>query len=729
MTGIVTGRRLVWLLIAGWLVVAGALSPLQTKLPGVENNDNAAFLPAGAESTEVGRVLRDRFPGGQSVPALLVYQRPGGLAGSDWTAIADDARRAGQVAGAGTPVVPAPSGDHKPGGAGGLVSADRSVAVVVLPVSAGAGPQVRDTVAAVRKVLHPPGGVRVYVTGPAGISADAITVFTSVDVRLLVATILLVLVVLLLIYRSPLLALVPLACVAFAYVLAAALVYLLARRAGLLVNSQATSLMLILMFGAGTDYSLLLVARYREELREEPDKRVAMRAALRGAGPSILSSGLTVIAALGVLLVAKLGSTRVLGPVGAIGLGCVLLSTFTLLPALLTVLGRHAFWPFTGQVEYRPGHAPRAAETGAAGWTRIGRAVLARPVRAGVLVLLLFGIGAAGTTRYVADVDLLHAFRASTDSATGYDVLRANFPAGTLAPTTVVLERGNGTLSRADLAAAASTIRQLPGIAAVNPQGSSTDGRAAQLSVAFTDDPYDQAGLQRVADLRAALDTGLPAGVRALVGGDPAVQFDGQLAAERDLRLVVPITLAVILLILVLLLRALVAPLYLIATVIVSFFGAFGLSVAVFRDVLGQPGVHPVEPTFAFVFLVALGVDYNIFLMARVREEAKRRGTRDGTLAGLVATGGVITSAGVVLAGTFAVLMTLPLTMLFQLGFTVAVGVLLDTFLVRTVLVPAITSLLGDRAWWPGRVRAVAPAHLLSPVDVHPPAETSGEIR
>lgn len=725
MTGMVTGRRLAWLVIAGWLVVAGGLSPLQKELPGVQNNDNAAFLPSGAESTEVGRVLRDRFPGGQSVPALLVYRRPGGLTGSDWTAIADDASRAGQVAGAGTPLVPAPSGDAKAGGADGLVSADRSVAVVVLPVSAGAGLQVRDTVAAVRNVLHPPAGLRVYVTGPAGISADAITVFTSVDVRLLVATILLVLVVLLLIYRSPLLALVPLACVAFAYVLAAAIVYLLARRAGLLVNSQATSLMLILMFGAGTDYSLLLIARYREELREEPDKRVAMRAALRGAGPSILSSGLTVIAALCVLLVATLNSTRVLGPVGVIGLGCVLLSTFTLLPALLTVLGRRAFWPFTDQVEYRPGQPPRAA----AGWTRIGRAVLARPVRAGVLVLLLFGIGAAGTTRYVADVDLLHAFRASTDSATGYDVLRASFPAGILAPTTVILERGNGTLSDTDLAAAASTVRRLPGVTAVTPQGSSTDGSAARMSVAFTDDPYDQAGLQRIADLRAALATGLPAGVRALVGGDPAVQFDGQLAAERDLRLIIPIALAVILLILMLLLRALVAPLYLIATVIVSFFGAFGLSVVVFRDVLGQPGVHPVEPTFAFLFLVALGVDYNIFLMARVREEAKRRGTRDGTLAGLVATGGVITSAGIVLAGTFAVLMTLPLTMLFQLGFTVAVGVLLDTFLVRTVLVPAITGLLGDRAWWPGPVRAVAPAHLPSPADVRPPAETSGEIR
>ena len=723
----VTGRRAVWFVVVAWLLAAGALSPVQGQLPNVESNDNAAFLPASAESTEVDRLLRDRFAGGRAVPALLVYQRPGGLTGSDWAALAADAERAGQVTDTGTPVVPASSG-------GGLVSADGSVAVVVLPIATGGGLRVRDTVAAVRDVLHPPEGARVYVTGPAGISADAVTVFTNVDVKLLLATVLLVLVLLLVIYRSPLLAIVPLVCVGFAYTLAAALVYLLASRAGLLVNAQATSLMLILMFGAGTDYTLLLIARYREELCRELDQRAAIRAAMRAAGPSVLSSGLTVIAALGVLLVARLGSTRVLGPVGAIGIACVLLSTFTLLPAVLALLGRRAFWPFTAQVAHRPDHTgpdhtgpdhPKEADgRSRATWTRIGAAVLARPVRAGLLVLLVFGIGAAGLTRYVEDVDLLHAFRASTDSATGYDVLRANFPAGTLAPTTVVVERGDGPLLGGDVAAAEQRIRSAPGVVSVTEQGRSTDGRAGRLSAVFGDDPYDRAGLQRVADLRAALATGLPTGVRALAGGDPAVQFDGRQTAERDLRLIVPLTLAVILLILVLLLRALVAPLYLIATVIVSFFGAFGLSTVVFRDVLGQPGIHPVEPTFAFLFLVALGVDYNIFLMARVREEANRRGTRDAILAGLVTTGGVITSAGVVLAGTFAVLMTLPLAMLFQLGFTVAVGILLDTLLVRTVLVPAITGLLGDRAWWPGRVIGAAVS-----ATIPEPAATRGETR
>ncbi|MEV6850900.1 MMPL family transporter [Actinoplanes sp. NPDC051411] len=707
---VVTGRRAVWLVVAGWLILAGALSPLQKKLPGVESNDTTAFLPASAESTEVDHLLRDRFPDGRSLPALLVYQRPGGLTTADWTAVAADAARAGRVGNTGEPVLPAPAG----GSGGGLVSTDRSVAVVVLPITQTAGAGVRDTVADVRDALHPPDGLRVLVTGPAGISADAITVFTSVDLKLLGATIVLVLVLLLIIYRSPLLAVVPLVCVAFAYVLATALVYLLADRAGLLVNNQATSLTLILMFGAGTDYSLLLIARYREELRREPDQRVALRAALRAAGPSILSSGLTVLAALCVLLVARLGSTRVLGPVGAIGLACVLISTFTLLPALLALLGRRAFWPFTGQVAHRPSVPPEAAGR----WGRLGAAVLRRPVSAVVLVLLLFGIATTGLTRYVEDVNLLDAFRASTGSAAGYDVLRANFPAGILAPSTVVAERDAGELTDADVTATVRRIRQLPGIAAVTPQGRSTDGRAARISVVLTDDPYAQAGLQRVGDLRTALATGLPAGVRALVGGDPAVQYDGKLTAERDLRHIIPLTLAVILLILVVVLRALVAPLYLIATVIVSFFGAFGLSVAVFRDLAGQPGIHPVEPTFAFLFLVALGVDYNIFLMARVREEAGRHGTRGGILTGLAATGGVITSAGVVLAGTFAVLMTLPLTMLFQLGFTVAVGVLLDTFLVRTVLVPAITGLLGDRAWWPGRVHSRTAAPTKSPAEI-----------
>ncbi|GAA1914437.1 MMPL family transporter [Streptantibioticus ferralitis] len=690
-------RLLLWAVVVGWLGAAAALGPVQAELSKAESNDNAAFLPRSSESAQAARTLTARFATGDSLPALIVYQRSTGLTPADRAAAVADAARLRGVADIGHPTLPPPA---TASGAPRLVSADGTVAVTVVPVTAH-GLKVRQTVDAVKRQLRPVPGLRTYVTGPAGISADAISVFSSIDFRLLAATVALVLVLLLVVYRSPVLALVPLLVVGMAYVLASGLVYLLATRGGLLVNSQATSLILILMFGAGTDYCLLLIARYQDELRRHESSAAAMRSALGRAWSSIFFSGLTVIASLAALFATRLGSTRVIAPVGIIGLGCVLLSAFTLLPALLVLLGRRAFWP-----RPLPVAAPEVPDAAAAlgRWERIARAVLARPWWAVVGTLVLLAVGSLGVLRYTDDVNLLNAFRAQTSSAAGYQAIAHAFPAGTAAPTTMLVERTDGPLRDTDLTRATAALGRVRDIASAAPLPvRSRDGRIGEVQVVLTMDPYGGAGLSRVADIRHAESAQLPPGVRALVGGDPAVQLDTMRAADRDLRVVVPLVLAIILLILAALLRALLAPLYLIGTVIASFFGAFGISVFVFRDLLHQQGINPVEPTFAFLFLVALGVDYNIFLMARVREDTRGHDTRTAVATGLRATGSVITSAGVILAGTFAVLMVLPLVMLFQLGFTVCVGVLLDTFLVRTALVPAVTYLLGDKAWWPGQ--------------------------
>ncbi|MGI5341160.1 MMPL family transporter [Streptomyces sp. CA-181903] len=692
-------RLLLWLVVAGWLLLAGVLSPFQGKLQSVTSNNAAAFLPGSAPSAEVSRFLKDRFPDGDTRPALVVRHRPGGLTAADRGAVVAEAARLHAVPGTRTPVAPF-TADGRP--VPGLVSADGSVAVTVVPVTATGGKKVRETVDALRDALHPPSGVTTDVTGPAGISADAIAIFSDVDFRLLAATAVLVLVLLLIVYRSPLLAFVPLVVVSFAYVLAAGIVYALAAHAGLLINSQATSLMLILMFGAGTDYCLLMTARYQEELAADPSAAwPALRRAVRRVWPTVFFSGLTVMASLSALFAADLGSTRVLGPVGIIGTASVLLSTFTLMPALLALIGPRALLRRAARAT---GEGPRKAGAVGRTWERTARAVFRRPWWATAATLLFFAAGATGLTRSVDDMSLLHAFREPTSSADGYRTLSDAFPAGTAAPLTVVVERTDGPLSGADLAGAADRVRSVPDIASVAPQPvRSEDGRAGRLQVVLDTDPYDAKGLDRVADVRHTLSSGLPSGVRALVGGDPAVQLDTKHAADRDLRILVPLILAIIMLVLVALLRAVIAPLYLIATVVVSFFGALGISMYVFRDLLGQHGVNPVMPTFAFLFLVALGVDYNIFLMARVREDARAHDTRTAVRTALLSTGSVITSAGLVLAGTFSILMILPLVMLFQLGFTVALGVLLDTVLVRVVLVPAVTWLLGEKAWWPAR--------------------------
>ncbi|MEA2467325.1 MAG: putative drug exporter of the superfamily, partial [Thermoleophilaceae bacterium] len=646
------------------------------------------------------------------------------LSAADKARAAADAARIARLDGVAR--VLAPTG---PAAAPGLVSRDGSVAFAAIPLTSQDSDERTDAIKAIRAITgegdH--GGLVTHVTGPAALQSDLTTTLQSTDASLLIATALLVLLLLLAIYRAPLMALLPLIVVGVSYTIAQGIVHIGADAADTTIDRTAVTLLAILMFGAGTDYCLLMVSRYTSELRDHEDKHEALRRAYERAAPAIAASGLVVAGALLMLLFASLHSNRIFGPVNAVGILVGLAASLTLLPALLAVFGRAGFWPSGKLVRIAAPPEPPRLLSGLRPlpdftalmpdahptirqrdgiWRRVGEGALKRPVVTLLSCLVLLGICAIGVTSYTEEVNVVGMFRKDTDSTDGFKVLSSGFPKGTLYPNTVLVDRGGGPLQPADVARVQAAVRSTPGVAQVSdPTAESTDKRAATFAVTLADDPFGDPALERVNTIRDRMAAAAPPGVSAKMGDGSALRLDYREAASSDQTTVIPLVLLVIGLTLIVLLRALVAPLYLLGTVLISFFATLGISLFVFDKVFGEPAVDPAYPFFAFVFLVALGVDYNIFLMDRVREEARRHGTREGALRALVATGPVITSAGLILAGTFAVLMTLPLDILLELGFTVALGVLLDTFLVRTLMVPAIVKLVGDASWWPARLK------------------------
>ena len=689
----VTGRRTKWVIPLVWIVLLAVFAPLGGKLADAVDDRFESFLPEDAQSTEVAELQRERFESGQTATGLVVYRREGGLSAEDRAKIAADAQAVDrELELKAPPIVP-----FQPNSPPDVASADGEVAYSVLTFEndfeelGEDGKEVRDIVG------DGGGGLETYVTGQLGFSADFEEVFGELDTKLLFATILLVLVLLGAIYRSPLIALSPIIVVGVAYSIAQGLIYLYTET-GAVVNSNATFIVVVLMFGVGTDYCLLLVSRYREELRRIEDKHEAMARALRRTGPVLVASGLTVALTMLTLLVADTGSIKSLGPVAAIGVACVLFASVTLLPALLTIFGRNGFWPRRRLVQHDPDDRVHE-RTGV--WRRFGDRVLKRPGPALVATTLIFGLGALGLFAYAEDYSTENAFKEKTESVDGFMVISAEFPAGETDPSTILVERDGGRVSDADLSRVAARVSADGAVAAARPLPErSTDGEIGQVNVVFREDPYTPEAFDAVPRIRDQIEDVGP-GLRALLGGGAAVQYDFDASTSRDLKWIVPLGLVVIALILGVLLRAVVAPLVLIASVMASFFGTLGISLLFFRHVVGDPGVDASLPVFAFIFLVGLGIDYTIFLMGRVREEARLHGTREGMLRALAATGPVITSAGLILAGTFSVLMSLPVTFAFNIGFMVAVGILLDTFIVRTVMVPAAVELLGDRIWWP----------------------------
>jgi RND superfamily putative drug exporter len=691
----VTGRRAKFVVPVAWLLLVFAFVPLGSQLADEVDDRFESFLPEDAQSKEVAELLRERFPSGQTAGGLVVYRREGGLTPRDRQKILADARAAQRDPDLKLKSPPVVAG--QPGAPADLFSPEGDLALANYTF-ANDFETLGDEGKALRELTGDGGGgLEVYVTGQAGFMADFEEVFGELDANLLLATVLLVLILLGAIYRSPLIALSPLIVVGFAYTVAQGLIYLYTQT-GAVVNNNATSILVVLMFGVGTDYCLLLVSRYREELRHVEDKHEAMARAMRRTGPVILASGMTVALTLLTLLVADTGSIKSLGPVAAIGVLCVLAASLTLLPALLTIFGRKGFWPRRAVVQFDPDERVRE-RTGV--WRRVGDRVLRRPGAALGVTFAFFALGSLGLLAYAEDYSTENSFKKQTESVEGYRAMSDAFPSGALDPSTVLVIREDGPVSDDDLRSVAARVQSDGAVAASGPLPErSGDGRIGQVNVVFREDPYTPDAFDAVPRIRESLENPGP-GLRAIVGNGAAVQYDFDSSTERDLKWIVPLGLLVIGLILTILLRAVVAPLVLILSVMASFFGTLGISLLFFRHVVGDPGVDASLPVFAFIFLVGLGIDYTIFLMGRVREEARRHGTREGTLRALAATGPVITSAGMILAGTFSVLITMPVTFMFNIGFMVALGILLDTFVVRTVMVPAAVELLGDRVWWP----------------------------
>ncbi|MFJ6988213.1 MULTISPECIES: MMPL family transporter [unclassified Streptomyces] len=675
------------LLVAVWIVLGGVLGPFAGRLGEVATNDQAAFLPRSAESTEVIDAQK-AFRQDETLPVIVVWTTDGD------TPAADRREAAGQALA---------SLDGTPGTAGraspALPSEDGTALQGVVPLRPDLGDDLAPALERVRTAAERVPGTTVALAGPAAAQADLSDAFAGIDGLLLAVALVTVLVILLLVYRSVLLPLVIIVGAVLALGLACAVVYALADHDVVRVDGQVQGILSILVIGAATDYALLLTARFREELAARADRFAAARAALRRSWGAVVASAATVALGLLALLLSDLTNNRALGPVGAIGIVAAVVSTLTFLPAVLVLLGPAAYWP----AKTRPAEG---RDAGGRVWRRVADLVDRAPRKVWALSLAaLLACAAFAPALTSKGVPLDETFVDDAPSVTAQQILARHFPGGSGNPVVVVAAADR--LAR--VVAAARTTEGVASAAPVSASGAPggtplvADGRVrvdVTLEAAADSDPAKDT----VARLRTALH-GIP-GADALVGGYTAQQYDTLRTAERDRTLIVPVVLAIIFLILTVLLRSLLTPALLVATVALNFLATLGVSALVFRHLFGFSGTDPSVPLYGFVFLVALGVDYNIFLMSRVREETVRHGAREGVLRGLVSTGGVITSAGVVLAATFAALGVIPLAFLAQIAFIVAFGVLLDTLVVRSLLVPALVRDLGERAWWPSRPAA-----------------------
>lgn len=709
------------LLVLIWLVGGSIGGPYFGKVDEVATNDQSSFLPSSAEATQVQERLAD-FTGGDTIPAAVVVTGDGALTEAQLSDIDELATSIGAVAGVGeiSPALPSDDGE-----------------AVQLFVPIDSSGDVGETVAAVREVIADdlPAGLDAWVTGPAGFTADLVAGFLGIDGLLLGVALGAVFIILVIVYRSPLLPILVLLTSTFALCVALLTVWWLAKAGVFVLNGQVQGILFILVIGAATDYALLYVARFREAIGRGEARWKATTSAWRGAFEPILASGGTVIAGLLCLLLSDLATNRALGPIASIGIVFAVLSALTFLPALLALTGRAAFWPFIPKPGARtdPGDAAEALVTDPHApvkgfWSRQARLIArhARPVWIVTTVVLI--AAAAGVLQLKADgVPQSDLVLGASEARDGQDVLAQHFAAGSGSPAYVIVPEDRV----ADAVQVLTDAEGIDSIAAVSQDAASgqigvaLDGGDVVYTVAgppqasgapaptptvaggdvllvatLADEADSLAAEDAVRSLRTALADELGAGT-TFVGGPTAIDLDTNDTSIRDRTVIIPVILVVILVILMLLLRAVVAPLLLIASVILSFGSALGVSALIFNHVFDFPGADPAVPLYGFVFLVALGVDYNIFLMSRVREESLRHGTRPGILRGLVATGGVITSAGLVLAATFAALGVIPILFLAQLAFIVAFGVLLDTFVVRSLLVPAAAYDLGRVIWWP----------------------------
>lgn len=686
--GKLTGRVTKWIVLVAALVAAIGMSVLNAKLVDVQENEASSWLPESAESTQVLEELSGTVDPNE-IPTLVVYHRDGGLTEDDLAAMDEHAAEIAETEGVTDQGVLSPNAAAAAGSPEPLLSPDGEVGYLHFVWNFGddGWNAVPDAAEEVRDIAQVD-GVTVHLAGYGGQAADAAESFEGIDSNLILITFAVVIVILLFTYRSPVLWLLPIISAGVAYMIAGGVVYLLAKYADLTVNGQSQAILGILVIAAGTDYALLLVARYREELRRHDDRHEAMAFALHRAAPAIIASAATVVVGMLCLVFADLNSTAGMGPVLAVGIGVTTLVMVTLLPALLVIAGRWIFWPkrptFGSDEPTRSGF-----------WAKLGNAIAPRPrlvwsVTAGLLLIACLGLFKLDT----AGLSTEDTYTKEFDSIKGQQLLEAHDLADNSNTVQVVADDDQIDAVRDAVA----------GVSRLGDPGEATsvgDGRSYFEAVLRADISSTTAFdvVEATRDAAHGVD-----GADALVGGGSAFYLDTKTAATRDNKVIIPIVLLAVFLILMVLLRAVLAPILLIATVVLSFGAALGISALLFEYVFGFAGSDPGFPLFAFVFLVALGIDYNIFLMTRVREETLELGTRRGSLVALSSTGGVITSAGAVLAATFLVLGTIPVVFLAEIGIAVALGVLLDTMIVRSVLVTALNLDLGGRIWWPSRL-------------------------
>ena len=698
------------LVVIIWFLIAGVFGPLFGKLTSVQENNNSSFLPKGAEATLAADEIKN-FSGKDSYnfPTLILFEgkvNPTSIAAINehmagvgaLTLDGTDAKISDYLA-PGQVISVFPSQDGQAILAN--VPLDGNAIAKTLPNEKPVLPAVVDALRADIKPIAEANGVTHYVTGPGGLLGDLFAAFGTLDSSLLLTTLGVVAIILIVVYRSPVLWIIPLLSSLFALSTAGGIVYLLAKNNIIDVDGQSQGILSVLVIGAATDYALLLIARYREELHHHENRFDAMRTAYKGVWEPILASGSTVSISLLILLFSQLTNTAGLGPIGAIGIVCSMITILTLLPALLLVFGRWIFWP-------RIPHNDGDDHVMSGMWSKVGSSIGRNPRKAWVIsgtVLLLFAF--ASTTLKADGIGTVDTFTGNPESVVGQKLLTKHFPGGEGDPTQVVVALDK-------VGAVTAALKNAPGVTDISPQldGIPVPGQPlpamkvvnnrAILNLTLDKAPDSVEAGNDIPEIRRLAHA---ADATSLVGGTSAVYFDVRTANNRDNKTIIPIILIVITLILGLLLRSIVSAIVLLGTVVLSYFATLGVCALVFNHVFGFAGGDNSFPLFAFIFLVALGIDYNIFLMTRVREESQKIGTRAGVIKGVTVTGAVITSAGIVLAATFAVLGLLPLVPLAELGFAVAFGVLLDTIIVRSILVPALVHEIGPKIWWPSKLQ------------------------
>ena len=747
---------LLWL-----LVITGAFS-VAPALSEVTSGEQSEFLPPKAESVSALSLKSKKFPSDDGVPALVVFS-----SGQEATGLQEAIStftNAIKTTGAPERIASVFSPADSPAAAATLISPSGTTGMVVVGI--GGAPSNDDFQEAVDWLVTESRkasdmfNVQSAVTGPAGITNDAVKVFRSIDLKVTLFTVVLVLVLLLLIYRSPLLAIVPLIVTGTSLILAQSISAILAKEFGLALNQQVTSIMSILVFGAGTNYAMFIVSRYKEELTREPNRWTAMHAAMSSVGPSIAGSAGTTVVAMSALSFASFGSFKSLGPMLAMAIVVVLISGLFVIPAVIALIGRWAFWPNNNLIPedgagkvialilsviflpllaasiiislvlrtigkvFRNNDGLQNTHNGV--WDKAGRLVSSKPRVIFTITMVGIILATLPAWSMKPSYNFLDGFPDDTESKVGYTLLSNAFPPGQLAPSEMFVESKTGNImeSYQDLENLTNQVALIDGVSTVTgptrpigvpvtmpealAQGAgrfiSPDGSTARLEISLADDPYSSRALELINTIRttaSASSIGMDNDYQVLVGGATALQTDTKASIDSDISWLAPVSLLAIFLVLVLLLKSLVAPLYLVFSVIVSFGATFGIAIFIFQNVFSHTGVAYSNGVWMFIFLVALGADYNIFVMSRIREAVKEEGMRAGIATAVGRTGGVITSAGIILAGTFAVLTTLPLRDLFQLGFAVMLGVLIDTFIVRAFLVPSMTAILGEFSWWP----------------------------